>query len=277
MKALASVPDQIWATRYVSRRVAGALFEFDIYDSALANHENILITGPAGSGKTMSVMAFAAKRSLPYYNVSSNGGAEPSQLLGKWNPDTNGHFRWQDGPVTELVKTGGVLLINEANFMPEHVKPVMFSLTDHRREIQLMDKDGEVIKAHPNLLIVADMNPGYRGTKPLNEAEKDRYQHKLDFQYDTEVEKQVIKYPSLLELAKKLRIQHEKKAILTPISTRALAAFVDNSRSLGLGYAIYAFVNGFTDAEKPAIRMALNDTMYANLERDKEEDDNRDI
>ena len=264
---MTSVPDMKWHTEYIQRKVVGELSEYEIYDIALKRHENVLITGPAGSGKTMSVIAYAACRGYNYYNVSSHNGVEPTQLFGRWVPTTTGSFRWQDGPVTEIVRNGGVLLINEVNFMPERVKTVLFSLLDKRREIQLMDKDGEVIKAHPNLLIIADMNPGYRGTKPLNEAEKDRYAHKLDFGYDKGIEAKIIKSKALLDLAANLRAAFDKEEIITPISTRSLVAFMENAQDLGIDYAIYSFLNGFHESERSAVRLAV-ETRKANLGKD---------
>lgn len=266
--ALATVPDMKWREQYINRKVIGDLTEFGVYDVAMANGDNVLISGHAGSGKTMSVMAYAAERGYRYYNVSSHNGVEPTQLFGRWIPTPNGSFRWQDGPVTDCVRNGNaVLLINEVNFMPERIKTVLFSLLDKRREIQLMDKDGEVIKAAPNLLIVADMNPGYRGTKPLNEAEKDRYTHKLDFPYDHDIEKRLVPSKSLLDLAANLRASFDKEEIITPISTRSLVAFIENATRLGLDYAMYSYLNGFNEQERSAVRLAL-ETRKANIAAD---------
>ena len=116
---MAQVPDKKWAKQYVQRRIPSGQTEFEIFDSALANAENVLIFGPTGSGKTMSVLAYASARNMPYYNVASHNGIEISQLLGQWIPTADGHYKWQDGAVTQIVRNGGVLLLNEINFMPE--------------------------------------------------------------------------------------------------------------------------------------------------------------
>ena len=266
LAALVAVPDLKWAESYVNRKVSG-LTDFDVLDVAMKNHENVLITGPAGSGKTICAMAYAAARGYNYVNISSHSGVEHSQLFGRWVPTADGAFRFQYGPVAEIVRDGGVLLINEVNFMPAAVKTVLFSLLDHRREIQILDNRGEVIKAHPNLLIISDMNPGYRGTKPLNEAENDRYAHKLDFPYDPAIEGKLIKSKSLLSLANKLRESFNREELSTPVSTRSLVAFMENASNLGLDYAIYSFVNGFNDSEKSAVRMNI-DIFRANIESD---------
>ena len=67
---MVSVPDAKWAKEYIQRKVVGNLTEFDIYDGALANNKNVLIEGHAGSGKTMSVLAYASSRGMRYFNVA---------------------------------------------------------------------------------------------------------------------------------------------------------------------------------------------------------------
>jgi nitric oxide reductase NorQ protein/cobaltochelatase CobS len=262
---LATVPDSKWAKEYINRKIVGDTNEFAIFDVAMREHESVLIKGHAGSGKTMSVLAYASSRGYRYYNVSSHIGVEPSQLFGKFNPTEDGHFRWQDGAVTDLVRNGGVLLLNEVNFLPERVTTVLFSLLDHRREIQLMDKDGEVVKAHPDLLIIADMNPAYRGTRELNQAWNDRFDHKLDFPYDPSIEKKLISNTAVLDMANQLRDRFEAEELSTPISTRSLVAFMKSITNLGLDYAIYSYLNSFPLREQAPVRLVI-DTYRHNIE-----------
>ena len=266
---VAQVPDKKWAKQYVQRRIPSGQTEFEIFDSALANAENVLIFGPTGSGKTMSVLAYASARNMPYYNVASHNGIEISQLIGQWIPTADGHYKWQDGAVTQIVRNGGVLLLNEINFMPERFTTAIFSLLDDRRHLLLMGNNGEIIHAHPDLLIVADMNPQYRGTRPMNEAFKDRWAHKLEFDYDAKIERTLIKSKSLLEMANALRESHDKREIATPISTRSMVTFTQHINKLGIDYAIYSFLNGFGDTkERNAVRMIVENTYKANIAHD---------
>ena len=266
---IAQVPDKKWAKQYVQRRIPSGQTEFEIFDSALAERENVLIFGPTGSGKTMSVLAYASTRNMPYYNVASHNGIEISQLIGQWIPTPDGHYKWQDGAVTQIVRNGGVLLLNEINFMPERFTTAIFSLLDDRRHLLLMGNNGEIIHAHPDLLIVADMNPQYRGTRPMNEAFKDRWAHKLEFDYDPKIERSLIKSKSLLDMAGALRESYDKREIATPISTRSLVTFSKNIIKLGIEYAIYSFLNSFGDTkERNAVRMIVDNTYKANIAHD---------
>lgn len=264
---MAKVPDKKWADQYLNRKVAGKL-DFELLDNAFANHENVLIRGGAGSGKTMCVLAWASARGYRYYNISSNVGLEPSHLFGMWIPTEHaGVFRWQDGPVTELVRNGGVLLLNEIDFMPERITTVLFGLLDDRREIQLLENGGEVIKAHPDLIVVGDHNPNYRGSRPMNQAWKDRFHHKWEFGYDKAIERKLIPNKSLLEVAEKLRASAEKGELDTPISTRSLVTFVRNVKNVGLDYAIDSYLNGFLDDEREGVKVVM-ETAKANIAND---------
>lgn len=255
---MVSIPDPKWAKEYINRKVEGVT-DFDIYDYAMANSLNVLVEGHAGSGKTMSVQAYASARGLRYFNVACHIGVEVSHLVGRWIPTADGHFKWQDGAVTELVRNGGVLLFNEINFLPERLSTFIFSLLDYRREIQLMENGGEVIKAHPDLLIVGDMNPNYRGTRPLNQAFADRFAVRLNFPYDKAIEMKILKNRALLEMANQLRAEHDKKAIATPISTRSLVAFLKNAKQFGMDFACYSYVNTFTnETERSAVRLVID-------------------
>jgi len=259
--AMATVPDRKWADTYINRTVSGVK-DFDILDVAFKNQQNVLIKGHAGSGKTMCALAYAGSRGHRYYNVSSHNGLEPSELFGQWIPTADGHYKWQDGAVTDMVRNGGVLLLNEVNFIPERVTTVLFGLLDDRREIQLLANGGEVIKAHKDLLIIADMNPDYRGTRPMNQAWHDRFMkgHILEFPYDKTIETKLVKSKALLEMAEALRKRYDLEEINTPISTRALVGFVTNVNSLGLDYAMYSYLNGFDDksGERGAVKLVMD-------------------
>ena len=256
---MVSVPDKKWAKEYINRKITGNLTDFEVYDYALANDMNILIEGHAGSGKTMSVQAYASARNMRYFNVACHIGLEASHLIGRWIPTPEGHFRWQDGAVTEIVRNGGVLLFNEINFAPERFLTFIFSLLDYRREIQLMENGGEVIKAHPDLLIVADMNPDYRGTRPLNQALADRFAVRLSFPYDKPIEQKLLGNKALVDMANQLRDEFNKGTLLTPVSTRALVAFVKHAKQFGMDFATYTYVNSFEgDEERSAVRLVIN-------------------
>jgi MoxR-like ATPase len=230
---------------------------------------NVLLQGDAGTGKTTSAMAYASKRKMNFFAIPSNNAIDFTQLVGGLFPDENGKLKWIDGAVTKIVREGGLLLINELNNAPKNLSQYLMSLLDDRRCITLMSHDNEVITAHPDLLVVADMNPNYRGTQLLNEAWKDRFEIKLNYDYDNKIEKQIITSVSLLELANGMRstlrvndASNPSTIFETPVSTRILKTFEKLAKGLSYDFASDVFVNNFSDDERPAVRMLLEGNDY---------------
>lgn len=249
------IPDDAIADGYVSRTVGGQR-DLDIMDKARRMGHNVLVFGPTGPGKTTMVMAYAAEQKLPFYSIPCNGAVDPRQLLGSWIPTTEaGKYEWVDGPVTAMVREGrGVILLDEVNFMPPRIGAAFHSLLDSRRELQLIDHRGEVLKVRGNnLLFVADFNPDYEGTRPLNEAFRNRFAFKLAWGYDDKVEKKLIFSETLMVVAKQLRAAHKKGDIDTPVSTNMLQEFEDIALELSYDFAVLNFVAAFAPEEQAAV------------------------
>ena len=254
--SLASVPRIELAQRYVHREVF-SVEDFKIFDHARANNINVLIYGPTGPGKTTSVEAWSAERGLRMATVSGNASMEPSQMTGKFVSDGNGSFAWIDGPVTDVVRNGGVLLLDEVNFISPKIYTVLYSLLDGRRMITLLDHHGETIEAHPDLTIFATMNPDYIGTTPLNFAFRNRFDIQIPWDYDDKVESKLVKSKALLTLAKMLRTEAAKGQYETPISTNMLMEFHHFVDALGYEFAVENFIAHFGIDEAPSVRLVF--------------------
>lgn len=264
-------------SHYISRKFAGDVDELAMYQFALKNKLNVLLYGDAGTGKTTSSMWVSSLLGLPYFAIPSNSALDYTQIVGGYVPNANGSLSWSDGAVTRLVRNGGVLLIGEVNTLAKNVQQFLMPLLDYRRSITVMENGNEVIKAHDNLLIIADMNPNYRGTQQLNEAWKDRFEIKLNFDYDRKIEEKILKSESLLDLAYGMRsrsrggnnyAQTDNNAIFdTPVSTRILKTFEKLATELSFDFACEVFVNNFDENERPAVKMLLESNAY-NLKED---------
>ena len=254
--SLASVPRIELARRYVHRTVSGVL-DFDIFDHARANNINVLIYGPTGPGKTTSVEAWAAERGLRMATVSGNASMEPSQMIGKYVADGNGSFAWIDGPVTDVVRNGGVLLLDEVNFISPKIYTTLYSLLDGRRVITLLDHHGETIEAHSDLTIFATMNPDYIGTTPLNFSFRNRFDIQIPWDYDDKVESKLVRSKALLTMAKMLRVEAAKGQYETPISTNMLMEFDHFVEALGYEFAVENFIAHFSVDEQSSVRLVF--------------------
>jgi hypothetical protein len=278
---VASIPEARYAAEYISRQIDGR-DDFDWLDYAMEHGDNVLLYGPTGPGKTSFILAFAAKKRKRFYSVASNIALDPSQMFGKWGQDENGNFVWYDGGVTDIVRHGGVLLINEVNFLSDRIAPVLYELFDKRREISLLDHKGEKIRAHrPNcwcdspgenacrsrwVLIVADMNPGYQGTRPLNFALRNRFAIQLPWDYDPNVEAKLVKSQTLLTVATEARKLIGTR-LRTPIATNMLQEFQRFANDFDVHTAVNVFSNHFDTEERPIIK-GVFDNLMNGLEND---------
>jgi len=254
--SLASVPRIELAKRYVHRDI-WSVPDFEVFDHARSKNINVLIYGPTGPGKTTSVEAWAAERGLRMATVSGNASMEPSQMTGKFVSDGKGSFAWIDGPVTDVVRNGGVLLLDEVNFISPKIYTVLYGLLDGRREITLLDHHGETIKAHPDLTIFATMNPDYIGTTPLNFAFRNRFDIQIPWDYDDKVEAKLVSSKALLVVAKQLRVEANKGQYETPISTNMLQEFVNFVDTLGYEFAVENFIAHFSPDEAASVRLVF--------------------
>ena len=253
---LATVPRKQLAERYVHRKIWGQ-DDFAVFDAARKESINVLIYGPTGPGKTSAVEAWAAERNLRLATISGNASMEPSQMTGKFVSDGEGAFMWIDGPVTDVVRNGGVLLLDEVNFISPKIYTNLYSLTDGRRSITLLDHHGETIEAHPDLTIFATMNPDYIGTTPLNFAFRNRFDIQIPWDYDDAVEDQLVSSKALRTLMKQLRIEAAKGQYETPISTNMGIEFISFVELLGYEFASENFIAHFSTDEQASVRMVF--------------------
>lgn len=253
------IPDEFFNEDYIGREIAG-IEDLAVLEAAHAEKHNVLLYGPTGSAKTSFVYAYAASKGLPVINVACNGAADIRQLLGGWSPKEDGGYHFVPGDLVLGIMHGAVILLNEVNFMPPKIAAVLFAVLDRRRTIYLPDAAGSdiptMIKAHPECLFVADYNPGYQGTRVLNEAFKNRFAIKIPWGYDEGVEDQLLSSTALLELGTKLRERIDAGDLITPIPTNALMEFEDFAwnEALGFDFAVENFVAMFAPEEQQVVR-----------------------
>lgn len=251
------IPEKIFADEYIPRVIEG-IRDADLLRYANDAGNNVLIYGPTGPGKTSLVLAYAAEDRKPVATVQCNGAVDPNTFWGSWQPDALGRLEWVYSEITEVIRHGGVLYLDEVNFLPPKVAAVFHGLLDKRRQITIPERGNEVIKAHPGLLIICSYNPDYEGTRPLNPAFKNRFKMKLRFDYEPAVEKELVCVPVMLDLATKLRTQHKTGELDTPVSTNMLIEFEELAVDLGLAFAKENFLNAFTEEERGAVEEVFN-------------------
>jgi MoxR-like ATPase len=258
-RVAALIPDPRIAAGYVHRQVNG-WDDFDLLDGLCEEMENIILAGPTGSSKTTLFRSYAAARGLPFVVVECNAAMDPGTIIGRTTIGPDGAVEWVDGDMTLVIRYGGVVLIDEINMAHPRVTAAWHGVLSVMRAMSLPE-NGEVIRAgrggtgeRQPVLIGAAYNPHYQGTVRLNEALGNRYPAPFKWDYDREVESQLVKSPRLLDMAGTIRNLAE---IRSPVSTNMLQEFVRHANKFDMAMAEYWFVNHFSDAEQGPVSRAL--------------------
>jgi nitric oxide reductase NorQ protein len=148
--------------------------EEELFDFAFKEKIPVILKGPTGCGKTRFIEYMAHKLDLPLVTVSCHEDLTASDLIGRFI------FRgdetiWEDGPLTLAVRYGGICYLDEIVEARNDTTVIIHSLTDDRR-ILYIDKCQEVLRAHPNFMMVLSYNPGYQNVmKDLKQSTKQRF------------------------------------------------------------------------------------------------------
>ncbi|WP_225873894.1 CbbQ/NirQ/NorQ/GpvN family protein [Terrihabitans soli] len=165
--------------------------ECALFEAAFAQKLPVLLKGPTGCGKTRFVEHMAWKLKRPLVTVVCNDDTSAADLTGRWLLDEKG-TTWQDGPLTRAARTGAICYLDELVEARADTAVVIHPLTDTRRLLPL-DKHNELLRAHPDFLLVVSYNPADRGDhKQLKTSTRQRF-CALAFDYpDTERETAIV-------------------------------------------------------------------------------------
>ncbi len=239
---------------YIIQKNENKLFEY-----AFKNKIPLILKGPTGCGKTRFIEYMAYKLKLPLVTVSCHEDLTASDLIGRYL-FINDETIWEDGPLTLAVRYGGICYLDEIVEARKDTTVIIHSLTDDRRML-FIDKTQEVIKAHPDFLLVISYNPGYQNImKELKESTKQRFAS-INFSYpEKEIEINIIQSESQIDRgnAEKLTLIGEKIRNLKGfglnegVSTRLL---VYAARLMKTGLSPYdaisiSIINTLTDDEE---------------------------
>lgn len=139
----------------------------------------LAFTGPAGTGKSTMAELFALHLGAPLIRINGESGTTRDDLLGMYteNPNYDGvnelnRFQFSPGPIYEAASKGYVVLVDEFNFIPDEVRAIFNPLLDKTPTYSFM---GIEFPIHPNFILIATLNPGYKGTSELNDSLKTRF------------------------------------------------------------------------------------------------------
>jgi MoxR-like ATPase len=170
--------------------IVGRAKELERAIAALRSGKHLMIEGPVGVGKTVLANAVARHLGADVFRVDGDERYTEQKMSGWFDPPIvlqKGYVQeaFVPGPLTEAMRAGGVLFINELNRMPEGVQNILLPAMD----AGMIDvpKVGTV-RAEPGFVIVATQNPReFVATTALSEALSDRFELLLiDYQSEAE-------------------------------------------------------------------------------------------
>ncbi len=135
--------------------------------------QNVLLKGPPGTGKSTMAVAIAYVFSMPYRFTQSYKTADASEYIGTTVAD-NGVLKTNiETQFAQTVLRGGVHMDDDNNYAAEGEGTVKNSILIAPYTIKLAD--GTMAKRHPFSIFMMSANPDAKGSRPLNEAYKDRF------------------------------------------------------------------------------------------------------
>lgn len=148
--------------------------EVEVFEQSYKNKIPFLLKGPTGTGKSRFIEFMAHKLDKKLITISCHEETSSTDLVGRYIIK-GAETIWLDGPLTNAIKEGAIIYLDEIAEARPDVIVAIHSLTDHRREL-FIDKLGVVVKAHNDFMLVASFNPGYqRGFKELKPSTRQRF------------------------------------------------------------------------------------------------------
>lgn len=167
---------------------------------ALVNegHKNILMVGPAGSGKTTLGKNLAQALGLDFGFISLSAGVTETHLFGRVLPASDGSWQYQPSRFVQIYENGGVFLLDEIDAADANV---MVAINAALANGVLANPNGRVHVRHPQCFIIAAANTWgrggdnqYVGRNQLDAATLDRFVlSTLHIDYDLELEHALVK------------------------------------------------------------------------------------
>lgn len=151
---------------------------------ALYYFKQCSLIGPSGTGKTHIVYLVAELTGLPLWEVNCGLSTSSFDLFGRFIG--LGKENWVDGILTQWLRRGGIMYLDEANMMKQDVATRLNPVLDTRGHLVLNEKDSEVIERHKFGYMIISMNPAtaeFSGTKPLNAAMRRRMAVWINFDF----------------------------------------------------------------------------------------------
>lgn len=152
--------------------------------SSAVDIQNAMIVGPTGAGKTDFAFQFAAKTKRKMFVLDCANVREARDIFGMKGA-RGGSTYFQKSQFWLAVEAGDcVILLDEFNRAPDHVRNTLYPLLDHRRRT-FVEEVGESLVCGTRVVFLATMNEGleYTGTHSTDRAMENRFIRRIEMRY----------------------------------------------------------------------------------------------
>jgi nitric oxide reductase NorQ protein len=150
---------------------------------------NVLLTGPAGCGKTDLARYTSAIGRAPFFEFNLVLYREPIDIFGEKGV-ANGQTFFAPSEFVRAIETpGAVILLDEVNRATPPVWNALMPLLDHRKEVHVEGLQ-RIVRVADNVTFIGTANIGaqFTGTYRLDEALESRFPYHLEVNYLTRKE-----------------------------------------------------------------------------------------
>lgn len=210
---------------------------------------NILLVGPAGSGKTHVAHQVAEALGRPFASISCTAGMSESALSGWLIPGEGGKFVFLSSDFVRMYEEGGVFLFDEVDAADANTL-LFINQALANGSFYLPQREGKTrVERHADFVCIAAANTWgngadgtYAGRERLDEAFLDRFRAgRIAVGYDTEFERLAVD-PALLAWGWTVRQRIADLRMKRVLSTRFL---LDASKLLAVGETLADVQNAF--------------------------------
>lgn len=246
-------------TKYVDVHKLEPLFEL-MFEQA--SPPNLIMVGPKGVAKSLSVQAFAAKKGIPIIVSEGSEDMRRSHLIGMYVLRGN-ETVYVLGDLTAAIEVANevgcaILIMEEVNALTPQVQKLLNPLCDFRKSISVPEC-GRVfeLKQGAKLWVVGTMNTTvYGGVYALNEDLKSRFRILPVTYPDTASEKGIVNAlvptanPKVVSGVLTLAHETRQEAIGYALSTRDVIQLVEDATAMGLRQAVALASGKYEDTDR---------------------------